>query len=62
MRRNGERVHGPYQHFNKWRIVLRGPGGSQEAFSFSTEAEARAHKVVLLKRIAGRSEIGRAHV
>jgi integrase len=55
MRQSGETVHGPYQHRNKWRILLRGRGGSQEAFSFSTEAEARAHKAALLKQITGRT-------
>jgi hypothetical protein len=30
MRQNGERVHGPYKHRSRWRIVVTGQGGSQE--------------------------------
>jgi integrase len=52
---NGEKVHGPYQHFNRWRIVHRRADGSQEVFSFATEAAARAHKNALIKQIEGRT-------
>src|SRR5262245_43901895 len=64
MRQSGQRVHGPYQHRNKWRLVVRGADGSQEFLSFSTEAAARARKTALLKEIAGRtvSEAVQAHV
>ena len=55
MRQNGERVHGPYLHRNRWRIVLTGGPGVRENFSFATEAEALRHKRALQKEIAGRS-------
>jgi integrase len=64
MSQNGEKVHGPYRHYNKYRVVLTRPDGSQQAMSFSTEAAARAHKTALLKEIAGRtvSDAVQAHV
>jgi integrase len=64
MRQSGQRVHGPYQHRNKWRLVVRGADGSQEFVSFATEGAARAHKTKLLKEIAGRtvSEAVQEHV
>jgi integrase len=55
MRQSGQKVHGPYQHRNKWRLVVRSPDGSQEFVSFSTEAAARARKTVLIKEIEGRT-------
>lgn len=55
MRQSGERVHGPYRHRNRWRVVLAGRGGSQEVVSFSSEAEARQYKAQLLKQIEGRT-------
>lgn len=55
MRQNGERVHGPYLHGNRWRIVLKGGPGVRETFSFETEAEAKRQKRALEKEIAGRS-------
>ena len=55
MRQNGERVHGPYRHRNRWRIFLTGSGGSQEAVSFPTEADAKRYKAALQKEIQGRT-------
>jgi integrase len=55
MRQTGQKVHGPYQHGNKWRLLVRDADGSQEALSFPTEAAANAHKRSLLKQIAGRT-------
>lgn len=55
MRQNGERVHGPYLHRNRWRIVLKGAPGVRETFSFETEAQARRYKRNLQKEIAGRT-------
>lgn len=55
MRQSGERVHGPYRHRNRWRVILAGRGGSQEVVSFPTEAEARQYKAHLLKQIEGRT-------
>src|SRR5437868_7025204 len=39
---SGQRVHGPSQHRNKWRLVVRGADRSQEFVSFATEAAAWA--------------------
>lgn len=55
MRQSGQRVHGPYQHRNKWRLVVRSADGSQEFVSFATEAAAHAEKTKRLKEIAGRT-------
>lgn len=55
MRQNGERVHGPYLHGNRWRIVLKGGSAERENFSFHTEAEALRFKRNLQKEIAGRT-------
>lgn len=55
MQQSGQKVHGPYRHRNKWRLVVRAADGSQEAIPFATEGAARAHKTRLLKEIAGRT-------
>ena len=64
MRQSGERVHGPYQHRNRWRLVLAGRGGSKEVVSFPTATEARDYKRALLKQIEGQtvSDAVQAHV
>jgi integrase len=54
MRHSGEKVHGPYQHGVRWRLV-RKIGDRQEVTSFATEAEAKRSKRELLKEIQGRS-------
>src|ERR1043165_6307009 len=36
-RQSGQKVHGPYQHRNKWRLVVRGADGSPEVPPFSAE-------------------------
>jgi integrase len=38
------RVHGPYKHGNKWRIVLVGEDGTQAVESFGSKDEAEAEK------------------
>jgi hypothetical protein len=43
MRQSGERVHGPYPHFNKFRLVVD-RNGKREKLSFATEREALKHK------------------
>jgi integrase len=55
MRQSGQKVHGPYRHGIKWRLLVRDADGGQEALSFPTEAAANAHKRNLLKQIAGRT-------
>lgn len=55
MRKNaGERVHGPYRHRNRWRIVIQ-CGSRQEVQSFESEGEARRAKANRLKEIKGRT-------
>jgi integrase len=63
MRQNGERVHGPYPHHSRWRLVVD-RNGKREKLSFASEAEALRHKEQLLKEIAGRtvSEAVQAHI
>lgn len=38
------RIHGPYRHGNRWRIVLVGEDGTQVVESFGSEDEANAEK------------------
>jgi integrase len=54
MRKSGERVHGPYQHFTRWRLVVD-RNGEREKLSFASEAEALRRKEELRKEIAGRT-------
>ena len=54
-RLEGERVHGPYPHRSRWRVVLVGGNGDRERVSFDTEAEARRFKAAKLKELAGRT-------
>src|SRR5690349_20662877 len=63
MRQSGERVHGPYPHFSRWRLVVD-RGGRREKLSFPTEAEAKTEKERLLKELEGRtvSDAVRAYV
>ncbi|MGH9884969.1 MAG: hypothetical protein ACREBE_05550, partial [bacterium] len=55
MQQTGQKVHGPYPHRTKWRLVVRAADGSQKYVAFATEAQARAYKTKLLKEIAGRT-------
>lgn len=41
-RQRTERVHGPYRHRNRWRVVITRPDRSQTAESFATLAQAEA--------------------
>src|SRR5579871_6895498 len=54
MRQSGERVHGPYRHYNRWRLVVD-KGGEREKLTFASEREALQRKEELLKEIAGRT-------
>lgn len=36
-----ERVHGPYQHGRRWRVVVVDEGGEKTATSYETESEAQ---------------------
>jgi integrase len=63
MRKTGERVHGPYQHHTRWRLVVD-RNGEREKLSFASEAEAKKHKEKLVKEFAGRTvtDAVRAHI
>jgi integrase len=63
MRQSGERVHGPYPHFNKFRLVVD-RNGKREKLAFATEREALKRKEELLKEIQGRtvSDAVRAYI
>lgn len=55
-RREGDRVLGPYQERDKWRIVIAEEGGARVSSFFATEGEARAAKRIAkrdLERITG---------
>ncbi len=55
-RREGDRVLGPYQERDKWRIVIAEKGGARVSSFFATEGEARAAKRIAkrdLERITG---------
>jgi integrase len=54
-RRTGERIHGPYQHGNRWRIIVVSGEGARRPISAATRAEAETAKASLLKEISGRT-------
>ncbi len=45
----GERVHGPYLHRNRWRLVIKGADGKQRYLGFESEAEAKRCRADLCK-------------
>lgn len=53
MARSGERIHGPYQHGNRWRIVFVDSDGRRAAHSFASEGEAVAAIAAARARLAG---------
>lgn len=52
-RTGGERIHGPYPHGNRWRIILVDGDGGRAAESFETEGAALAAITKLRERAAG---------
>ena len=40
MRERKERVHGPYEHFDQWRVILVGASGKRRVVPFASEREA----------------------
>lgn len=52
MRQSGERVHGPYPHYSRWRLIVD-RGGKREKLSFATEGEANRRKEEILKELQG---------
>lgn len=57
MRERRTRVHGPYKHRNKFRIVIVSAGDENRRSieSFDTEAEAEEGKEIALRKIEGRT-------
>jgi integrase len=55
MRTRTERVHGPYQHGDRWRVVLVGADGRRRYRSFATEAEAASYVPVVRSQAEGRT-------
>lgn len=41
-RKRGERIHGPYKHRQRWRIVVISPSGERDTHSFETKEQAQA--------------------
>lgn len=54
MRQNGDRVHGPYRHHQRWRLIVDEAEG-RRVLSFESEGEALRRKAELLKEIEGRT-------
>lgn len=55
MQRRGELAHGPYEHGQKFRIILVGADGTRRRRSFATRAAAEAYKEAVL----GETQSGR---
>lgn len=49
------RVHGPYKHHSKFRVILARGRRSREVVTFATEAEALAYRDAALAQIEGRT-------
>lgn len=45
----GERVHGPYAHGNRWRLVIKSADGKQRKIAFDTRDEALAFHAELTR-------------
>ena len=43
----GERVHGPYAHRTRWRLIIKSHDGKQRYLAFESEAEAEQCKAEL---------------
>ncbi len=51
--RTGRRVNGPYQSYNKWRLVIIEEDGTRRTESFDTETEAEGAKLRLTADTSG---------
>jgi integrase len=59
-RRRNYRIHGPYKHRRKWRVVVIAPDGTQHVESFDSEAEAKAKVLKEKLRKPGMTSVGQA--
>lgn len=57
-RERKERAHGPYEHGQRWRVVIVGATGSRRAESFETEREALAFVAVVRGQTSTRTVQG----
>ena len=48
----GERVHGPYKHRRRWRIIIVSPGGQRDPRSYPSRGEAEAVARALRAEVA----------
>lgn len=55
MRTRKEKVHGPYRHGNKWRVIVTRPDGQQTVESFEARAEAQRVAAAARSQIEGRT-------
>jgi len=53
-KRQGVTFHGPYQHRERWRLLRRAPGETDQWVSFADQAEAIAYLAEAKRRIEGR--------
>src|SRR6266404_7524545 len=58
-RQGAERVHGPYKHGNRWRVVFVGANGAKSVESYTTLAEANK-EVENARRTACSRTVGEA--
>ncbi len=54
-RERRERVHGPYKHGKRWRVVVVRADGDQDIESFETEAEAQGVADAARRQATGRT-------
>jgi len=57
MRQRRKRVHGPYKHGNRWRVVVVYPDGTRDPLAFDSEEEARAFVRSAHRELAGEDTI-----
>lgn len=55
MRRQGEHVHGPYEHYQRWRVHLVGADGKRRYRSFATRAAADTYAEAARGETSGRT-------
>jgi len=51
----GERVHGPYSHRSKWRLIIRSADGKERKIAFGTREEAEQVRAELSKDVDPRT-------
>jgi integrase len=54
-----DRIHGPYKHRSKWRVIEVGADGTRQVVSFESAAEAEAY-IAAAKRVAIGHSVGQS--